>query len=102
MDSIETQHSENDIACTIVLLKALAKSGGGHRIEVPLVAKLSNEGWRIAAIRFLDRAKARQQRQQQFELFDKEGRALRSAKEASKYQELNERFDFEDAGRGTA
>lgn len=99
---IESQHDEKDIACTIVLLKALAKSGGGHRIEVPLVAKLSNEGWRIAAIRFLDRAKARQQQQKQFELFNREAAAQRTTKEADKYQELNERFDFEDAGRGTA
>lgn len=100
--TIEVQHDENDIACTIVLLKALAKSGGGHRIEVPLVAKISDEGWRIAAIRFLDRAKARQQQQQQFELFDKERRIQRTVREADKYQELNERFDFEEAGRGTA
>jgi len=84
---------ESDILCTIVMLKALARTGGGHSIVVPMAARLSPEGWRLAAIQFLDKAKAQRQRQEAFVLSEK---PVDRASEG-RWQELNERFDFEDA-----
>lgn len=91
-------HDELDIQTTIVLLKALAKTGGGHSIEIPMSVRLAgNEGWRLAAIQFLDKAKLRRQYQERFVIpVLKELQAKQRREREDSYVELNERFDFEE------
>lgn len=88
-------HDEANIQTTVVLLKALAQRGGGHYIEVPVIAQIGGEeGWRLAAIQFLDKAEARKQYQERFVLPVLQETETR--KEEGRWQELNERWDWEE------
>lgn len=85
--SIDVGYEELDIRCAIVVLKAMVAT---HKIRVPLLVQLGgDEGWRQAAIRFIDGQRRYAQR------------GLRPPEpdrfpERDKYGELNEQLDWQE------
>jgi hypothetical protein len=84
---------EANIQTTIVLLKAMRDGG---RIKTPpsveLAALNPEEGWRYAALKYLEEQESRKQRQ------DFRPRPTRSlTRTEGEWQELNERWNWEEA-----
>lgn len=81
MSDIQVGHEEGNIACTIVLLKAMVNAGV---TPVPLAVEItmgSEEGWRRAAINHLNMQGAKAPRRSR-------------AKDAELFQEFNEELDW--------
>jgi hypothetical protein len=87
MSDIKVGHEEGNIACTVVLLKAMVHAGV---TPVPLAVELtggSEEGWRRAAINHLDMGTG------------EAGRARKRSKEREEglFQEFNEELDWHES-----
>jgi hypothetical protein len=86
MNDIEVGHEESNIACTVVLLKALVHAGV---TSIPLAVELtagSDEGWRRAAINHLNMGTGRAQKVRQ----------RSKEREADSFRELNEELDWHE------
>lgn len=84
MSDIQVGHEESNIACTIVLLKAMVGAGVTPTPLAVEIALGSEEGWRRAAIQHLDNGT------------EVKRRRANKQRDESLFQELNEEFDWHE------